>query len=229
MFKKIKVFVLIIFLFSLFQISSYADDNISFFTPYDQEIYLDIANNAYSKPKKRLIDKANFENITINKTKFDKKVKKPALFYIDSDEISNVLIQAPYGFTGSLRKINMYSGIGLTKVGYQTYSQNFDNLKVTFKDVDGNFIIIHPEIIHFNYHYEEHGPIISDVHTYVDLTMLITVYNNNKEIFHKIYKVNNIETYGNRGKTTNDILSNLIATAMNNIYQKNLQDILEKF
>lgn len=231
MFKKIQVLFLTIFLMSLSQVSSYADENINinFLTSGDKEIYTNILNKAYNQKKKRLIDKADFEHIAVNQINTNKHIKKQALLYIDSSEAENVLVQAPNGFLGSLRKINMYTGIGLVKVGYQNYSQCYDNLKVTYEDTNGNFIIIKPEILNFNYHYEEHGLIISDIHTFVDLTMMITVFDNNKEIFHKIYKANNIESNNNNHKTANLVFSTLISTAMNNIYQKNIQDLLKIF
>ncbi|MFA7658472.1 MAG: hypothetical protein WCY19_03470 [Candidatus Gastranaerophilaceae bacterium] len=231
---KQKIFLVVMSIIVVFQTavlpaSAYADDNIRFLTPNDKQIYTNIVNKANNQKRKILIDKVDFENITINQIKPNKHLKKQTLLYINSDEASNVLVQAPNGFNGSLRRMNMYTGIGLTKIGYQNYSQFFDNLKITYTDVDDNFIIIKPEILNFTYRYEERGKIKSDIHTFVDLTMMITVFDNNKEIFHKIYKANNIESYDNNHKTTNLVFSTLISTAMNNIYQKNIQDLSKIF
>lgn len=227
MFKKI-LFLTVIF-FGLSQLYCYANDNIKFLTLNDKEIYTNIVNKAHNQKEHGLIDKVDFENVDASQSIINKKIKTPTILYINSDEINNILVQAPNGFIGSMRRINMYSGIGLTKTGYNNYSQIFENLKVTYDDPSGDFIVIKPEILNFSYRFEERGKIRYEEHMFVNLTMFITVYKNNKEIFHKIYKENNIETYGYKGSINNTIFSDLVSKAMRNTYQKNIQDLVKLF
>lgn len=227
MFKKI--LFLTVLLLGISQVNCYADDNINFLTPNDKETYINIVNKAHSQKKKILIDKATFEDITIEQGKSDKPFNKSIILYINPDEINNVLIQGPNNFQGSLRKTNMYSGIGLSKIGYNVYSKYFNDVKVTYEEPVGNCLVLKPELLYFNYRYEERGKIKSDLYIYANLAMTITVFDRNKEVFQKVYKANHIEFHSNCKMTVDYIFSTLASKAMNNAYQKNIQDLAKLF
>jgi len=229
MFKKVQILFITVILLSLSQVNAYAADSIIFLTPKDKEIYINIVNKASNQKKQLLIDKASFENIIPDQTIINKHINKTVLLYINSAEINNVLVQGSNNINGSSRRINMYSGIGLSKVGYDIYSKYFDDMRITYEEPSSNFLIIKPELLYFNYRYDERGKLKNELYININLVMAITVCDKNKEIFQKVYKASNIEIPFDQKIATDYAFSAVISKAINNIFNKNIKDIIERF
>lgn len=234
MFKYIRISLIVFILFGFLQVSCFAEGNINFLTPADEELYRQVVQNAHGQKMKNFKDKIDFYDTKVKKSAFEQIISKETILYIDQEEFEKLTKQSPTGLAGSLRVAHIYSGLGLTNIGYKSYSQNFCNLKVTYVEPPKNCIVIKPEILSTNWLIEERGGFLSDMYIIVNFVIQITITDHNKIVLSKIYKNNGFEIslkeFTRREHPTrigfgSSAHTYAFALAMNSLFQKNIKDI----